>query len=60
MRLSSVDLPAPDSPMMAMYSPAASCNDTSCSTTRARAPAKDLLTLSTASMRRRDRVRTRP
>src|SRR6185436_482551 len=50
MRLSSVDLPAPDSPITAMYSPAASCSDTSWSTTRERAPTNDLLTRSTASM----------
>jgi hypothetical protein len=38
MRLSSVDLPTPDSPMIATSSPRATSSETSRSTSRVRAP----------------------
>src|SRR5688572_14278954 len=37
-RLRSVDFPAPDSPMIATYSPAATCSVTSCRTRRSASP----------------------
>ena len=45
MRLSSVDLPMPDSPMMATNSPRATSSDMPSRTVRGRGPAKSPVTL---------------
>src|SRR5688572_124097 len=56
MRFSSVDLPMPDSPMTATYSPGASSSEMSARTVRGRGPGKDLETARSDSIGRSARL----